>query len=236
MYKRFCDPAVNDIPWSLLVGHYTFEDKIDDVLLLALMGSIAKSAQAPFLAAAKETLAGCDSFGLYPDADNWRYNIKPGVKTAWQALRNDPVANYIGLALPRFLLRAPYGKKSRPIESFTFEEMAGREEAIHACYLWGNAAFIKAEQLARTFAENHWNMHPGDANQTDGLPMYYYDDDGETWLMPCAEIYLTEKGGRKLSEQGLITVWSVKDMDAVRSSDFNSLSSNGRPLQGRWVK
>jgi type VI secretion system protein ImpC len=236
MYKRFCEPAVNDIPWSLLVGNYTFEDKIDDVLLLAQIGSIAKNARAPFLAAAKETLAGCESFGLYPDADDWRYDIKPGVKTAWQALRADPVADYIGLALPGFLLRAPYGKKSRPIDAFAFEEMSDRGDAIHGCYLWGNAAFLKAEQLARAFADNHWAMHPGDANQIDGLPMYYYDDDGETVLMPCAEIYLTEKGGKKLTAQGLIAIWSVKEMDAVRSSDFNSLSSNGKSLQGRWVK
>ena len=79
-------------------------------------------------------------------------------------------------------------------------------------------------------------MHPGDADQTDNLPRYYYDDDGETQLLPCAEIYLTEKGGRKLSGQGLIALWSVKNLDSVRSSDFNALSADGKTLQGRWVK
>ena len=68
-------------------------------------------------------------------------------------------------------------------------------------------------------------MHPGDASQTDNLPMYHYDDDGETQLSPCAEIYLTEKGGRKLFGQGLIALWSVKNLDAVKLSDFNALTS-----------
>ena len=235
LHKLFCEPAINDIPLSLLVGNYSFEDKIEDVLLLAQIGHIAKIARAPFLAAARETLAGCVAFGRYADADDWRYELKPGVEQAWNLLRQDPVADYVGLALPRFLLRLPYGKESRPIEAFTFEEMTGKGEARHEHLLWGNAAFIKAEQLARAFAEHHWNMIPADASQTDNLPMYYYEDDGETQLMPCAEIYLTEKGGRRLTEQGLIALWSEKNMDAVRSSDFNALAADGKILQGRWV-
>jgi len=236
LHKLFCEPAINDIPWSLLVGNYAFEDKIDDVLLLAQIGSLANSAQAVFLASAKETLAGCDSFAQYSDADDWHYDLKPGVENVWKMLRQDPVADCISLALPRFLLRAPYGKKSRPIEAFTFEEISGKVASCHDCLLWGNSAFIKAEQLARAFAENHWNMRAVDAAQTDNLPMYYYDDDGEILLMPCAEIYLTEKGARKLYEQGLIAIWSVKNMDSVRSKGFNALSVNGKDLQGRWVR
>ena len=199
------------------------------------MGSIAQNAQAPFLAGAKETLAGCESLAKYPDADDWQYSIKPGVDNAWQLLRQSPVADYIGLVLPRFLLRAPYGKKSRPIEAFSFEEITASKDVNHEAYLWGNAAFIKAEQLARAFTDKHWDMQPKDVNQTDNLPMCYYEDAGEVQLMPCAEIYLTEKGGRKLSQRGLIALWSVKNMDAVRSSDFNALSADGKVLQGRWV-
>ena len=236
LHKLFCEPAINDIPWSLLVGNYTFEDRVEDVLLLAQLGGIAKSAQAVFIAAAKETLAGCESFAQYPDIDDWQYNIHPGVENAWSILRQDPVADYIGLALPRFLLRAPYGKKSSPIDAFTFEEMAGKESSKHESYLWGNAAFIKAEQLARAFYQSNWDMQPDIASQTVNLPMYFYEDDGETLLLPCAEIYLTEKGGSKLFERGLIALWSVKNKDALRSSSFNSLSAGGKNLQGRWVK
>jgi type VI secretion system ImpB/VipA family protein len=90
------------------------------------------------------------------------------------------------------------------------------------------------DQLARAFAESHWDMRPAEASQTDRLPMYYYDDEGETVLMACAEIYLTEKGGNRLSNQGLMAVWSVRNMDAVRSSDFGSLAT-GNNLRGRWA-
>ena len=136
----------------------------------------------------------------------------------------------------RFLLRAPYGRNSSPIDTFAFEEHDGDPETAHDRYLWGNAAFLKAEQLARAFADQGWDMVPGETSQTDGLPMAYYQDDGEKTAMPCAELYLTEKGGRKLADRGLIALWSVRNADAVRSSDFGSLSEDRRPLQGRWVK
>jgi len=233
LHKLFCDPAIGEEPWSLLLGNYSFEDSIDDALLLAQIGDVARQAAAPFIAGAKETLAGCASFADYPDADDWKYTMKSGADNAWKLLRQDAVADYLGLALPRFLLRTPYGAKSSPIEAFKFEEMP--EQYCHECFLWGNAAFIKAEQLARAFAEHRWNMRPGEASQTDSLPMYYYADEGEMVLMPCAETYLTEKGGKRLAAQGLMPVWSVKNMDAVRSSDFASLSVSGDSLRGRWI-
>lgn len=235
--KLFCDAAVNDIPWSLLVGDFTFEDKINDVLMLSQLGRIANEAHAVFLAGARETLAGCEAFARFPDADDWHNELKTGMEKAWALLRQDPLADAIGLALPRFLLRLPYGRKTRPIEAFSFEEIINTNSfERHQRLLWGNAAFIKAEQLARSFSVNRWNFQMADSTQTDKLPMYYFDEDGEIQSMPCAEIYLTEKGGRRLSEQGLIPLWSVKNSDMVKSSSFNALSADGKDLQGRWVK
>lgn len=236
LHKLLCEPVAGDVRWSLLVGNYAFGDRVSDVLLLSQLGSIAESAQAPFVAGASERLAGCESFARYPDADNWRYQVKPGVEQAWTMLRRSAVAGCIGLALPRFLLRAPYGRNSSPIDAFGFEEQDGDPETAHEHYLWGNAAFLKAEQLARVFTGKGRDMIPGEASQTDGLPMAYREDDGEKMAMPCAEIYLTEKGGRKLADQGLIALWSVRNADAVRSSDFGSLAEDRKTLQGRWAR
>lgn len=233
-YKLFCDQAEGDLPWSVLLGNYSFSDSIDDVLSLANIGAIAQQAGAPFIAAANETLAGCESFASTPDYEEWDHAISDGVNSAWQMLRQSPVAAYIGLALPRFLLRLPYGKKTNPVESFTFEEMP--DEHCHACYLWGNAAFIKTELLARNFKKNGWNMQPAEVYQTDQLPVHYYQEDGETVGKPVAEILLTEKGGEIIRQQGLISLWSVKNMDAIRSTDYRSIAENGQTIAGRWGK
>ncbi len=233
IYKLFCDPAEGDEPCSVLLGNYSFTDSIDDVLSLASIAAIAEQAGAPFIAAADETLAGCESFATTPDYEDWNHSISEGVSSAWKMLRQSSVAAYIGLALPRFLLRLPYGRKTRPIDSFSFEEMP--DEPCHACYLWGNAAFIKVELLARNFKKRGWQMRPGEEYQTDGLPVHYYKEDGETVGKPVAEILLTEKGGEIISQQGLMPLWSVKNSDAIRSSDFRSVDENGQTIIGRWV-
>jgi len=232
IYKLFCDQSEGEVPWSVLLGSYSFTDTIEDVLMLASMGSVAQQAGAPFIAAAEETWAGCDSFAQSPDYDDWNRQMKSGVQSAWQMLRESPVAHYLGLALPGFLLRLPYGKKSRPIESFSFEEMP--DEHCHDCYLWGNAAFLKVECLARNFNHNGWLLQPETVYQTENLPVHYYKDAGETQAKPVAEILLTEKGGEIFSQQGLIPVWSVRDADIIRSSDYRSLAIDGKTLRGRW--
>jgi type VI secretion system protein ImpC len=233
IYKLFCDSAEGDSTCSVLLGNYSFTDSIDDVLSLAGIGAIAQQLGAPFIAAANETLVGCESFAGTPDYEDWNYQLSDGMKNAWQMLRQSPVAAYIGLALPRFLLRLPYGKKTKPIDSFAFEEMS--DEPCHASYLWGNAAFIKVELLARSFKKHGWQMQPGEEFQTDNLPVHYYEEDGETISKPVAEILLTQKGGEIISQQGMMPLWSVKNRDCIRSSDFRSVAENGQTIVGRWV-
>ena len=159
--------------------------------------------------------------------------MSEGVKSAWQMLRESSIACYVGLALPRFLVRLPYGLKTKSIDSFAFEEMP--DEPCHECYLWGNAAFIKVELLARNFKNRGWSMQPGEEYQTDSLPLHYYQQDGETLCKPVAEILLTEKGGEIISQQGLMPLWSVNNSDAIRSSDFRSVAENGQTIVGRWA-
>lgn len=232
IYKKFCEVSEGDMPWSVLLGNFTFSDSIDDVLSLVNMGSVAQKSGAPFIAAANEKLAGCESFSAAPDYEDWNYEISKGVSDAWKMLRQSPVATYIGLALPKFLLRLPYGKKSKPVDSFVFEEMP--EEHCHECYLWGNAAFIKVEMLARNFKDNGWQMKPQQVHQTDGLPMSYFNDDGEVANKPAAEIFLTERGGEIIRNKGLITLWSVRNSDSIRSADYCSVSEKTEEITGRW--
>jgi len=232
LYKLFCDPSEGDKPWSLLLGNYSFTDSIDDILSLASIGNIAQKANAPFIAAANEKLTGCDALSETPDYEDWNYTVSEGVSKAWLLLRQSPVAQYLGLALPRFLLRLPYGKKSKPIDAFSFEEIADIND--HESYLWGNPAFIKAECMARNFNDNGWNMQLNNVFQTDNLPVHYYEDEGETVNKPVAEIMLTEKGGEIMSNNGLMSLWSVRNMDCIRSSDYRSIHENTKLLTGRW--
>jgi len=232
VYKKFCDQSQGDVAWGLLVGNYTFSDTIDDVLSLANIGVIAEKANAAFISSANEKLAGCESFSNTPDYENWEYEMSEGVSQAWNLVRQSAAAAYIGLVLPRFLLRLPYGKKSKPVNTFSFEEMP--EKHCHECYLWGNAAFIKAEMIARNFVRKGWGMNPQEVYQTDGLPVAYYIDEGESLTKPVAEIYLTERGGEIINKNGLIALWSVRNSDSIRSADYRSISETSELITGRW--
>lgn len=214
--------------WSLLAGNYTFEPARDDALLLARLATIARAAGAPFLAGAGTRVLGFASFGDMPDVRQWS---GPPDAEAWQALRELPQAAWLGLTMPRFLLRLPYGKQTDPIERFAFEEM---QRPAHESYLWGNSALLCTLLLAQSFSESGWDMRPGMHQEVDGLPLHVYKRDGESVAKPCAEALLTEPAVERMLDLGLIPLVSPVGRDAARVVRFQSLASPPAPLAGPW--
>lgn len=218
-------------PWSLLVGAYSFGATEEDVSLLGALGAIASRAGGPFLAGAAPALLGCRSFAETPDPRGWE---PPDAETArrWSALRKSPWARWIGLALPRVLVRLPYGRRTDRTERFEFEELgpAHDREAL----LWGNAAFTCATLLARSFAENGWAMRPGDALELGDLPAHVFGAGDELRLQPCAEVVLVERAADTILGRGLMPVMSFPDRNAVRVTRFQSLADPPAALAGPW--
>jgi type VI secretion system protein ImpC len=218
-------------PWSLVVGNYSFGPGDEDVRLLARLGALASHAGGPFLAASDPELVGCTSITATPDPRDW---TPPPADAAerWNALRKSAVAPWIGLVLPRMLLRLPYGKSSDPIESFPFEELAPRRE--HGCYLWGNGALACALLMGRAFASSGWEMEPGDELEVEDLPAHVYDDAGEKRLQPCAEAALGERATEALLGAGLMPLLSHKGRNAARVMRFQSIANPAQALSGPW--
>jgi len=218
-------------PWSLIVGNYTFGPDVEDVGLLTHLGAVASRAGGPFLAAAKSEILGCLSIGATPDPRDW---TPPAADAAgrWDALRKSAIASSIGLALPRMLLRLPYGKAGDPVESFPFEELAPRRE--HESYLWGNGALACALLIGRAFAARGWDMEPGDELEVEDLPAHTYDDDGEKRLQPCAETTLVDRAAEAILEAGLMPLLSYKNRNAMRVMRFQSIAKPAQALSGPW--
>jgi type VI secretion system protein ImpC len=219
-------------PWALLTGNYTFGPGRADAELLGRLAKVAAAAGAPFLAAADPRLVGCASFGESPSPRDWHLEPQAEETQAWAAVRGIPEASSVGLLLPRFLLRLPYGKETRAVETFAFEEMA--PEPAHEDYLWGNPAFAAALLLAQTFSEEEWEMRPGAVAAIDGLPLHACQRDGERELKPCAEALLTEDAAERILERGLMPLVSLKGQDIVRLVRFQSIAQPLRALAGRW--
>jgi type VI secretion system protein ImpC len=198
-------------PWALIAGNFAFGQSAEDAADLRILGRIAAHAGAPFLAESQP-----------PSGEE--------MGTEWTALRNSPEARWIGLALPRFLLRLPYGKATSEVESFAFEEMP---QSVHARYLWGNPAFACACLLGEAFRNQGWDLSPG-RGQISGLPLHYYREDGQSVAKPCAEILLTERDAELLLENGLIPVASMKDQDSILLPRLQSIADPLARLAGRW--
>ncbi|HSU61718.1 MAG TPA: type VI secretion system contractile sheath large subunit [Bryobacteraceae bacterium] len=204
-------------PWALIVGNYGFDPNFPrDVDLLAKLGMLARAARAPFLAEA-----------ISPSDDNQE------AFESWQALRRSSHASWLGLGIPRFLLRLPYGKTTTTVESFDFEEMPDAPQ--HQTYVWGNPAFGCAYLFALSFCEVGWNFRPGLHLEIGSLPLHVYKSQGVTRIQPCAEVLLSESECENLLDAGLMPLPSVKDRDEVRMIRFQSIAYPPSALSGRWV-
>ena len=235
IYKLLAEQTVETFggePWAVLAGNYTFDNSHEDAELLGRIAKIAKAAGAPFIAAANDKVLGCESLAKTPDPDDWQRPTDTKDSQAWEELRKLPEASYLGLTLPRFLLRLPYGADTDPIERFDFEEMIGVPD--HDDYLWGNPSFACVYLLAQAFSRYGWNLRPGIIQDIEGLPLYIYKEEGESRVKPCAEVVLTERAAEIILDKGLMPLLCFRNQDIIRLARFQSIADPLTSMAGRW--
>jgi len=134
---------------------------------------------------------------------------------AWRSLRESDDARYIGLAMPRFLARQPYGSKTNPVEDFNFEEdTAG---ADHNKYAWANAAYAMAVNINRSFKLYGWcsrirGIESGGA--VEGLPTHTFPtDDGGVDMKCPTEIAISDRREAELAKNGFMPLVHRKNSD-----------------------
>lgn len=219
-------------PWAVVAGNYTFTRTREDAQFLGRMAKISSLARAPFISAAHATVLGCESFDTLPDPDDWKYVSDVEDGKAWEALRKLPESSYIGLALPRFLLRLPYGEETDPTEAFCFEEMPIQPE--HESYLWGNPSFACVYLLGQAFSHYGWNLRPGAVLDINGLPLHVYKEQGESKTKPCAEMISTDRAVEIILDKGFMPFISFLNQDTIRLVRFQSIADPATHLAGRW--
>ncbi len=196
--------------FTALVGNFVFGPSVEDVAVLGDLGALASALGAPFIAGASPALLGATSLAAQPDPRGWA-PLASDDDVRWQALRSRSAASHVGLALPRFLLRLPYGKRTDAITAFEFEEQPARPE--HESFLWGNAAFAYGVAVARALDPEG---DPTAAGSIERLPAFVFATDEGPALQPSAEIALTDTAVTALQSRGLMPVIGFKDRDAVR--------------------
>ncbi len=220
-------------PWAVIAGNYTFDQGSEDVELLGRMAKIAKTAGAPFIAAASDRILGCASLAETPNPGDWKNMKDMESWKLWETLRKLPESSFIGLVLPRFLLRLPYGNKTDSIESFEFEEIPDTPNHDH--YLWANPSFASIYLLGQTFTQYGWDFQSGISQDIEGLPLHVYSHAEESLIKPCAEVVLTEQAAEIILDKGIMPLVSYKNLDSIRLPRFQSLAEPLTRLAGRWT-
>ncbi len=217
-------------PWAVTLGNYLFLPELDDIALVMRMAKVSAAANAPFIAQVSSDVLGIDSFSERSDPADWRLPDGSNAAKLWAALSDQPEAVYLGMTMPRFLVRLPYGADTEPLETFSFEECV--DSPTHADYLWSNAAFVAGQLLAASFSERGWQMGRALNQDIDGLPMHVYREGTETVFKACGEALLSDRAVDLMINKGLMPLVSYKNTDKVKLAQFQSIA--GTALRGRW--
>src|SRR4029453_5804685 len=92
----------------------------------------------------------------------------------WRSLRESEDSRYLGLAMPRFLGRYPYGK-ANPVEEFDFQE--DTEGAKHEKFTWVNSSYAMGVNITRSFKMYGWcsRIRGVESGGTvEGLPVHTF--------------------------------------------------------------
>ncbi|MCY4756724.1 type VI secretion system contractile sheath large subunit [Pelomonas aquatica] len=202
-------------PFGCLVGDYHFDQSAPDVELLGEMSKVAAAAHSPFITGVSPTVMQMESWQELANPRDLTKIFTTPEYAAWRSLRESEDARYLGLAMPRFLARQPYGARSAPVEEFNFEEDTGA--ADHGKYTWANAAYAMAVNINRSFKEYGWcsrirGIESGGA--VEGLPTHSFPtDDGGVDMKCPTEIAISDRREAELAKAGFMPLVHRKNSD-----------------------
>lgn len=221
-------------PWAVICGNYDFSLTVEDTATLLRMAKLAEASVCPLISYIKPSIFGINSFAEISDRDTWKISENSSEYKLWTTLRSVSESSYLGLAIPRFIGRFPYGTDTEPAEMFAFEEVT--DKFNHDDYLWLNPCFACGVALAQEYRRNGWEINQDSAFEIENLPLHMYQFDGSTKTTPCAEIEMTEAGYNIILQQGLMALISFRDADKIRLSALRSISATSPLLKGKWLK
>lgn len=208
-------------PVGVIVGNYEFGPGTQDMTLLQNIGAVATVSHAPFISAASKDFFGIDSWDELPNLKDLRSIFDMPQYTKWRSFRESEDSRYVGLTLPRFLLRIPYGSDTVPAKSFVFEENASDTEN----FCWGNTAFALAGRLTDSFAKYRWCANiigPQGGGAVENLPVYNFEAMGQIQSKIPTQVLISERREYELAEEGFIALTMRKGADNAAFFSANS--------------
>lgn len=204
------------IPFSAFVGDFQFDNTPQDISLLEQISHVAAAAHAPFLSSIAPGMLSMTDFSELPRPRDLAKMFETTDYTRWRTFRQNEDSRYIGLTLPRVLGRLPYGAKTIPAETFSFEENV-QENDTGSDYLWINSAWELAGRIIDSFEEYGWcasirGVEGGGLVQS--LPAHNYISVNGEHVMQCpTQVAISDRREKELSELGFIPLVHCKGTD-----------------------
>jgi type VI secretion system protein ImpC len=215
-------------PFGALVGDYEFNRGPEDMELLERTAQVASAAHAPFLSAADPSFFNLESFGQLDAPRDLGKVFDTTEYAKWKSFRASEDSRYVGLCVPRMLIRLPYGKETKSIEAFNYEESVDGTD--YKKYCWSNAAFGLAARITTAFNLYGWcaairGVEGG--GLVEGLPVHnFYTDSGDVAMKCPTEVPITDRREKELADQGFVPLVHCKDTDYAA---FFSVQSCQKP-------
>lgn len=201
--------------YGALIGDYEFSNHPQDLSLLEELSHVAAAAHAPFLSAADPGLFNLESFTDIGQPRDLAKIFQSVEYAKWKSFRDSEDSRYVALTVPHILMRLPYGRETKPVEAFNFEEdVSGLD---HGKYLWGNAAYALGTRLTDAFAKYGWTAAirgVEGGGLVEGLPTHTFKtDDGEVALKCPTEVAITDRREKELADLGFVPLVHCKGTD-----------------------
>ena len=209
-------------PVGALIANYYFDPSAPDVKTLQYVASVACMSHAPFIASAGPKFFGLETFTGLPDLKDLKDHFEGPQFTKWQSFREQEDARYVGLTVPRFLLRNPYDPEDNPVKTFVYKENVANS---HEHYLWGNTAYAFASRLTDSFAKFRWCPNiigPQSGGAVEDLPLHHFESMGEIETKIPTEVLVSDRREYELAEEGFIALTMRKGSDNAAFFSANS--------------
>lgn len=192
-------------PYGVILGMYEFEHTPKHEFWLKMMGKIANAGHAPFVSSVSPKFFGCDSIQELASIKDLEGLVNHPKYGSFNALRDSEEAAYLGLCLPKYILRLPWHPEKNPCGGFNFLEYTWGDE--HTKYLWGNSTILFAKNLVRSFEESGWCQYirgPKGGGLVAGMPIHTFNIRGEEEIKIPTEMLIPDYRELEFANCGFI--------------------------------
>lgn len=203
-------------PYGVIIGDYEISHHVsakhphDDISTLDGLAQIAAASFSPFIASVSSEFFGLEDFSGLGLPINFSNVLMQTEYIRWRALRDKPDSRFLGLTVPKVLMRLPYTAVPGSYKGIYLDEQSSAKDSRN--YLWGNACYAFAAILIREFSVVGWFGHirgvPRDqiaGGLVSSLPVdRFHTDPNGVAFKPVTDVVITDSVEKELSDLGFI--------------------------------